>query len=63
MLVRMWDGEGKLLIRKTWKIKVIEYRSRIPDCVKCVMYCTSSVCFITRRAVHPLLCLSDIIVR
>ena len=32
--------------------KVIEYRSRIPDGVQCVMYCTSSVCSVTRRDVH-----------
>ena len=31
--------------------KVIEYRSGIYDCVKCVMYCTSRVCIVTRREV------------
>ena len=32
--------------------KVIELRSRIPDCIQCVTYCTSSVCSVTRWDVH-----------
>ena len=46
---------GKHICRITLCVcggKVIELRSRIPDCVQCVTYCTSSVCSITRRDVH-----------
>ena len=78
MLARLWSPPPLLLRTFNDKVcvhflgmytfcklyhKGMEYRSRIPDCVKCVMYCTSSVCFITRRAVRTLLSLSDIIVR
>ena len=41
----------KIKRQKKVQSKVIEYRSRIPDCVQCVTYCTSSVCSVTRRDV------------
>ena len=54
-VLKYCKGGGQLRIcidRVTLIRKVIEYRSRIPDGVQCVMYCTFSVCSVTRRDVH-----------
>ena len=51
----------KWQISNTIEAKVIEYKSRIPNGVQCVMYCTFSVCSVTRRDVH--FSVSEIIVR